>query len=488
MVTADRVPPRGRLFVADEGRNMSESSGHAAVLGGGFAGLLAARVLSERYRRVTVVERDSLPDGPAQRRGIPQGRHLHGMLSRGSLVLAELFPGLPEELAAAGAQVLDEGNLSRTYARLGGFGLNRSEQFADPAPLVTYQMSRPAWEYHLRRRVAALPNVTFLAGDEVSEVLASSPDRIDGVRVADRATGAFRVLDTDLVVDAMGRAARTPALLARLGYDAPPEERSVAEAIYFSVFLSLPTPTFDEKYALVQLGHGKAVAGLMAYEDDTWVLTVGGKPAADAAPTDLEGMLAVAAQALPPHIMAGLRDAEPRGDVAEFRHHAAVWRRYDKMARFPLGLLVIGDALCSLNPIYGQGMTMASLEALALRNHLRAGDPGAPREYFRAAADHIRPTWVRNDANDRPPTRPTTRRQKLSHRVKKWAMATAFTAAEHDIVLSERILRVTSLIDPPERLQDPALIGRVLLGSVRKSMREGPAATLVPQRLVSGRR
>jgi 2-polyprenyl-6-methoxyphenol hydroxylase-like FAD-dependent oxidoreductase len=76
---------------------------HAVVLGASMGGLAAARVLADAYRRVTVVDRDLLPVPGVQRRGVPQGRHAHGLLARGREVLEELFPGLTDELVARGA-------------------------------------------------------------------------------------------------------------------------------------------------------------------------------------------------------------------------------------------------------------------------------------------------------------------------------------------------------------------------------------------------
>src|SRR5690348_11825692 len=133
---------------------------HAVVLGAGMAGLLAARVLSEFYDSVSVIERDRLPDYPCHRRGIPQGRHLHNFHSRGLQVLDELFPGLLEELARAGAVVVDDGDLANFYVRFGRYELKQKGTFADPEALALYMATRPFMEFHLRRRVKALPNVT----------------------------------------------------------------------------------------------------------------------------------------------------------------------------------------------------------------------------------------------------------------------------------------------------------------------------------------
>jgi 2-polyprenyl-6-methoxyphenol hydroxylase-like FAD-dependent oxidoreductase len=443
---------------------MQQLGDHAVVLGAGMAGLLAARVLSDFYRTVTVVERDRLPTRPLQRKGIRQGEHLHSLLSRGTHTLEQLFPGLLDELAAGGATVLDDGDLSRIYARMGPYGLNRSEKFTDPAALVIYLASRPFVEFHVRRRVAALGNVRFLDDHVVVEPIAVTPERVTGVRLIDRATGDDTPLDADLVVDAMGRAARTPAFLERLGYGRPAERRSTAHATYSSQLLRIPEGMIAEKMVFVQ---GQSTrGGLVAYEDGSWILTVGRLAIDTDPPTDLSGMIELAEQLAPPSIMAALRSAQPLSEVAVFRYTGAVWRRYDQMARFPAGLLVVGDALCSLNPIYGQGMTMAALEALALQEYLLRAD-AVPQRFFSAAAKHIGPTWAMNQARDREPS-PVRDRRSLSRRLTNWTVNKAMKAAENDIVLTERFFRVSQLVDPPTRLQDPSLLGRVFLGNIRR--------------------
>jgi hypothetical protein len=218
--------------------------------------------------------------------------------------------------------------------------------------------------------------------------------------------------------------------------------------------------------ALVEARKGLARVGFLAYEDDTWMLTVGQLAALGEPPTDLAGMLKLAEECLPPTILAGLRSGQPLDGVAISRSTAGIWRRYDRMQDFPAGLLVTGDALCSLNPIYGQGMTMAALEALALQDYLRAGG-GEPRRFFRAAAKHIGPVWAMNQANDRVPSSMEERRS-LRTRLSIWTSNKALKVAETDIVLTERIIRVAHLVDPPNRLQDPTLIARVIIGSLRR--------------------
>ena len=435
------------------------------VLGAGMAGLLAARVVSEFYDTVTVVERDELPRTPMQRKGIPQGHHLHRLLSRGSQLVGEFFPGLLDELVAAGAHV-DDGDLSRVYVRIGRHGLPRSGKFRDPAALITYATSRPFLECHVRRRVCDIENVVMLDGHEVVEPIAPTPQRITGVRVMHRSTGDQLALDADLVVDAMGRGARTPAFLEKLGYGRPPERHCDAPATYASQFLRMPPDLIAERLMMVPPLAGKPGGLLAAAEHDTWVLSVGQLDTEWAPPTDLAELLCVAERFTPPSIMKGLRTAEPIGDVAVFRHRGATWRRYEKMPRFPAGWLVIGDALCSLNPIHGQGMTIAALQALALREHLSAVDAdGQPQRFFSAAARHIGPTWAANQVRDNPPLAGASDRG-WSKKLTGWAARQALEAARNDVAFTEVFLRVNHLVDPPDRLRDPRLIGRVIAANL----------------------
>ena len=196
---------------------MAKIGDHAVVLGASMAGLLAARSLSEFFDAVTVVERDPLPDTAAARRGVPQGRHLHGLLPRGAQVFEELFPGILDRLVLDGAHYLDGRDLSRVYYDMGGHLMGNGSAAAFSAYLAT----RPFLEEHVFARVRSIPNVALLDEHDVVELTATPEhDRVTGVRVVNRRTREDITLSADLVVDATGRAARTPTWLERLGYDA----------------------------------------------------------------------------------------------------------------------------------------------------------------------------------------------------------------------------------------------------------------------------
>lgn len=439
---------------------MTEYDSHAVVLGAGIAGLLAARVLSDSHRTVTVVERDVLAADLASRTGVPQGRHLHNFLARGTLILDELFPGILNELAAAGATVDVGDDLSRIYVRVAGYEVAPAGRLADPGPLAAYQASRPFLEFHIRRRVAALENVTILDQHDVVEPVMAG-DSLVGVRTVNRRDGVASVMQARLVVDATGRAMRTAHFLESHGFESPPEERIPSVGGYSSQLLRIPHGVIAERMAFVNDGSRAPGALLVAYEDDTWMLAVfqpvdGGSP-----PTNFNEMLAMAEHMLPASIIGGLRGATPAAEMSIARSTAAVWRRYDQTARLPHGLVVLGDALCHLNPMYGQGMSMAALQAVALRDCLEVGLADLPRRFYVAAAEQILPVWTLNRANDRVPSR--TAKRRLRNRMQQAALRASTT----DIAVAERVLRVRGLLDPPARLQEPSLWWRIMLVNLR---------------------
>ena len=458
---------------------MTVIADRALVLGASMAGLQAARVLADYYTTVTVVERDALPHDPAQRRGVSQGRHVHALLRGGSQVLGQLFPGLLDELATAGATVLDDGDLSRASFTFGGHELYRSGKFTDSLAALHYIASRPFLEAHVRRRLRAITNVTILDGHDVADLIAVEGDRVTGARVANRETGEVRVLNADLVVDAMGRSARTPVFLDGLGYGRPVEERVVTQVSYASQLLRVPQGTLTEKLILVGTVPERPTGGaLLRCEDDTYLVTVAGMVGREP-PADPAGMIAFAEQFAPAPMLAAMRAAEPLSEVSRYRYPASQWRRYEKMRRFPQGLLVFGDALCSFNPVYGQGMTVAALEAAVLRDCLCRGDRDLSRRFFRAAAKPIGTAWRLALAADLavpevPGHRP------MSIRLMNHYTDRVLSAAESDTVIAERFLGVLNLVNAPASLLHPAVVLRVATVNRRRRQRNRHAVHRQP--------
>jgi 2-polyprenyl-6-methoxyphenol hydroxylase-like FAD-dependent oxidoreductase len=452
---------------------MPELGEHAVVLGASMGGLLAARVLADFFETVTVVERDMLPDGPATRRGVPQGRHVHILLARGAQILDEFFPGLLDELVAHGAPVWSDGELSKLHLSFGGYEMLRSGQLSpEPKELAVYLPSRPLLECQVRQRLQEIGNVMIMGGHDVAELeWTADRNRVIGVRVVNRDGGAERDLMADVVMDAMGRGAHTPAFLDSRGYGRPVEDHIVMHTSYVSQLLRIPEGTLKEKLVDIGPAPGRPTGMFLSgNENDTWMFTVFGM-AGHEPPRDLPGMLSFAQKYCPSHLLAALSTAEAIGEVAHHRMPSSQWRRYDKMPRLPEGLLVCGDAICSFNPIYGQGMTVAALDAAALRDCLGRGGTDLPRRYFRASAKPIGVAWWLAAGSDLAFPEVTGRRStsmRIAARLADWALA----ACESDRVVATRFFKVNGLIDPPIRLVHPAFVYRVAVANLRRRRRD----------------
>lgn len=442
------------------------ATGSAVVIGGSVGGLLAARVLSDRYDRVVILDRDALPAVATARRGVPQGRQLHVLLSRGKEALDELLPGLSADLNGRGAPLVDLHGDVHWYND--GQRMRRA-----PSPLIAVGMSRPLLEDALRARVSALPGVELRSRVEVLGLTAED-GRITGVRLL-APGGAEQALAADLVVDASGRGSRTPIWLEQLGYPRPEEEQVRVGVTYVTrSYRREPQHLEGLSGALTNAVPGAPRAGIVAaQEDGRYAVALSGM-LGEEPPTDDEGMAAFADSLAAPQVAEVVRTAQPDGPPAKMRFPVSTRRRYERLRRFPDGYLVIADALCSFNPIYGQGMTVAALEALLLRRLLATESDQLARRFFAGAAKVIDGPWSIAVGTDlRFP-------EVAGRRTPKVRFVNAYVhrlhvAAKADPVLGAAFLRVLNLVDPPTRLLKPGIVLRVLRGSLGRQAATSPA-------------
>jgi 2-polyprenyl-6-methoxyphenol hydroxylase-like FAD-dependent oxidoreductase len=368
---------------------------HAVVLGSGIAGLVTSRVLADYFDRVTLLERDAAPPDAGSRPGVPQGRHFHGLLPGGLLILAELFPGFPEELVAAGSLLPgpDEFYFFRPEGKSYAIGAYKPTPRPDDGQRFVYVQSRGLLEQCVRSRVAALDNVELCYAARVEDITAED-GRVTGVKVAH----AAEPISADLVIDAMGRGGKTLQWLDRLGFERPLQDVVNCDFAYTSVLMQPRTPEiFTDVGFFVMSSPSMRGGGLVRQEHGVWLASVGGRHG-DYPPRDLPGFMAYAESTGEPLFRELLAQADAVSEPASYRFEQSVRRRFEQLERFPDGLLPIGDAVCHYNPLYGQGMSAACRQAMVLRRILeqRAGEglDGLWRAFLPAAYQETRAPWL----------------------------------------------------------------------------------------------
>ncbi|MFF7588179.1 NAD(P)/FAD-dependent oxidoreductase [Kitasatospora purpeofusca] len=435
--------------------------GTAVVIGGGLAGTLAAWALRGAAERIVVVERDRYPDGPEFRAGLPQGRHPHLLLEAGHRVLEELMPGTREELRAAGAvRVALSGDLR---------WLSAAGWMAEyPAELAFYSCTRPMLDTVVLERVRTEPSIEFLEGTEVVG-LTGSAAAVTGVRVRERGHGAdrsaVRELPAELVVGAGGRTSAMTDWLRELGCPPPPEERVDAGVVYATRIFRRPADApadWSALYLQCKAPDTPYLGVLLPVEGDRWIVSVGGMRGGEPAPGEA-GFARQLELLRDPRMREALAGAEPLGAVRGFMPGPGVRRHYEQ--RSPEGLVVVGDAACTFNPVYGQGISVAALEARELRRAaLRHGGtgPATARAARRAVAAASKNAWAMSSAEDvrfaATTGGPSGTLLRAQHRFLDRVLAGAASDPRVTAVFHE----VMSLVAPPTALFRPSVLAAVL--------------------------
>jgi 2-polyprenyl-6-methoxyphenol hydroxylase-like FAD-dependent oxidoreductase len=372
---------------------------HAIVVGASIGGLCAAEVLARHFDQVTVVERDALPASPDElRRGVPQGAHPHGILARGRKELESLFPGMMQRLLAAGAFSFDGSYDMARYTPEGWAPRHRDVQAS------AFACSRPLLELTIRQTLLARrPNVHFIEGTRLVELLHEKRDGgvwVTGVRT-DAKDPALRELSANLVVDATGRGTKTWKWLSELGLDKPHERRVDAKVNYATRHYRAPKEARDWWWRCLLVDNFpprfKRAGAILNVENDRWLVTASGINA-DYAPTDEASWMAFMKSLRSPLLYEVLQRAEPISDIIQNRSTVNVWKEVHRWAAPLHGLLLYGDAICTFNPAYGQGMTAASLAAQLLDAELR--DDAGPiskaflQRFYKKQARFLEEGWA----------------------------------------------------------------------------------------------
>jgi 2-polyprenyl-6-methoxyphenol hydroxylase-like FAD-dependent oxidoreductase len=420
-----------------------------------MAGLATARMLADRFEEVVVLDRDALAAEVGPRKGVPQGRHAHALLSAGANVLLERFPGVLEEIAEAGAVEGDQ-LADGLWWQFGGYRCRTGGH------LRGWLFSRPLLESRVRARIESLPNVAVRPGTRVTGLVAAG-DRVRGVAAE---SGSSSELSAGLVVDCTGRASQAPRWLKAMGFPEPKVSQVHIDMGYTTrLYRRGPADLPDAKYAITisTPPAGKRLGVMFPIEGGRWMATMCGFHG-DHAPTDGAGFLAWA-EGLPTQDIANvIRHAEPLGDAVTHRLPSNQRRHFEKLRRHPRGFVVLGDAVSSFNPIYGQGMSSALLQSQALAAVLAEHDVESPRfapSYYRKVAKVVAIPWQIAAGADFMMPETTGPKPPGTDLVNRY-LARVFLAAQVDPAVATALAHVQNLVAPPPSLMKPAMLLRVM--------------------------
>jgi len=433
----------------------------AIVIGAGMGGLAAARALSRHFEHVTVLDRDTLPSEPAPRIGTPQARHPHALLPSGPRALEQLFPGLAQALEQAGV-VKCRAGIDMIWERPG----------FDPFPIRDLGfdnlfMSRALLEFACRRLLLEQENVSLLANSRVTEILASEERAVAGVRYED-ADGREATLSGALVIDASGRGGPTLALLETLGPSELETTEIGVDVGYASALFEAPEPEPGRwlgVFHVPKAPESSRGAFLFPLEGKRWLVGIGGR-FDEQPPGDIDGYMAVLEGLRKPTIYDAACKAKRLSEIYRFNVPANVRRHFERLTHFPRGLLPVGDAICRFNPLYGQGMSVAAMEACLLDQMLerRKGTPdplnGLASAFFEEIQPLLATPWSVSESDFIFPQTRGVRPPDIDRRLQYGAALLQLAAQDPSV--HKTFVEVNSLLKPGAALQAPHIASRVL--------------------------
>ncbi|HXW61626.1 MAG TPA: FAD-dependent oxidoreductase [Candidatus Acidoferrales bacterium] len=434
----------------------------AVVVGAGMGGLTAAQALADFFEQVTVLENDPLPAAATHRPGTPQCRHAHALLVGGQQALGTLFPGFEQNLSRAGAVPL---RVSSDF-RVERPGYNPFPQ--RDLGLLAYAISRPLIELTVRKRVEEQSNIELRDRCRVQRFV-TTPDATEVTAVRfEHSDGRGETLPADLVVDASGHGKLTLNMLESNGQPRPDETLIGVDLGYASAILDIPDDAPSDWRTVItfaQFPRNRRGGIILPLEGNRWIVSLGGRRN-DKPPDDWGGFLSFAQQLRTPTIYNAIKHANLVGEIARFVFRASSLRHFELLETFPRGLLPFGDTLCRFNPLYGQGMSVAALEACHLRCLLGTQDvqkdglAGLASAFFDGAKAIIETPWVNAAIPDFvDPDTPGQRPPDLEKTLR--FLSALFKLAAEDPAVHKLVAEVQHLLKPQSVYRDPDLVQRV---------------------------
>lgn len=447
---------------------MDTTRQHAIVIGGSMSGMLTARILSDHYQRVTLIERDELPEEAELRDGTPQARHAHILLGKGLQILETLFPGMEAEMTAQGAATQHWGRETMVYMKQGWMPAFESS-------LHTYGISRKLLEWCVRQQIKANSRIQILERMQVKQLLtADSNQRVIGVVMQPKGGSATTELKSDLVVDVSGRGSHAPEWLTGMGYEQVEETIINSHLGYATRWYKRPNalPKNTKILNIVPLPPDIPRGGLiMEIEHGDCIVTLSGANK-DYPPTDEEGFLEFTRHFISPTIYDIIREAEPISKIYGYQRTENRWRHYERFTRWPEGFMVSGDAACAFNPVYGQGMTTGGLETMALgevlTEYVGKDSIGMAKTFQKRLAKVIETPWLMATGEDLRYPGTEGGKTKWQDRLVQKYIEKFVDAMPVYPEISDSFVQVMNLLKPPTSLFQPTILLKVVSNIFRR--------------------
>jgi 2-polyprenyl-6-methoxyphenol hydroxylase-like FAD-dependent oxidoreductase len=436
---------------------------HAVIIGGSIAGLTTARVLSEYFDQITIVERDHMSEHKEFRSGVPQNKQPHAILKRGLVELENLFPGFSSEFERNGAVSINFGK------NVDWFAFGRWRPRYEPG-LESLSSSRPLLESTIRQRMQGNPKLCFMNETEVTGLQTDKTNsKVIGIKTRSRAARQIEdVIEADLIIDASGRASHGAEWLQAMGYPG-------VEITTINSFPGYASAVFDRPQGLdcttmyiqpvpPDIKRGAIFLPLEGNQIHVCLIGMG----KDYPPTDEEGFMNFLASLPEKRLYEMLKGTQPVTPITGYRRAENILHRYDKLGRWPENFMIIGDALCGFNPVYGQGMTVAVLEALKLQEMLASahGDLSglAPRTQ-KELAKVVSFAWDLATGEDMrwlPITEGCPKKLSRGTTAKLGFMKKVMVASTKDPKVAGAFYRVMNMVASPGTFFRPDMMARIL--------------------------
>lgn len=373
-----------------------KNSKKAVIVGSGIAGLISAKVASEYYQEVIVIERDSKPVDACPRKGVPQGHHIHVLLNKGEQILEEFFPGIRKALVSQGAVTRTLGKDVKWY--LSGHWMPTFDE-----GFVTFFQTRPLLEKIIRDFVEKIDNISFRYETKLEHYnFDENSGAVQSAAFIDLATKTSFELSAELFLDATGRGSQLTKLIEKQGYSKIPESQVGVDFAYSSGMFEVSENTDKNDAAILiypKAPEETRAAAVIPVEGSKWMVTAAGY-SGDHPPTSPDAFLEFLRTLSQPEIFNKLKDATILGSLKQFKFSAGTRKHYEKSNLVNKGLLAIGDAICSANPFFGQGIAVAAQEAKVLQKSLKQYGPivsdwpeAASNSYYKKISKILDISW-----------------------------------------------------------------------------------------------